>query len=174
MIDCFCCSVTKSCLILSQPLELQLAKFLCPWDFPDKNAGVGCHFLLQWIFPTQESKPCPALAGEFFTAKPPREALGLIESENDSCSVMFNSLRLQRLQPTRFLSPWNSPGKNTGVGCHSLLQGIFLTQGWRLGFLHWKADSLPALYIWLLMGSPGCSDSKESACSSGDMGSIPG
>ena len=29
----------------------------------------------------------------------------------------------------RLLSPWNSPGKNTGVGSHALLQGIFLTQG---------------------------------------------
>ena len=28
------------------------------------------------------------------------------------------------LEPTRFLCPWDSPGKNTGVGCHSLLQGI--------------------------------------------------
>ena len=27
-------------------------------------------------------------------------------------------------------SAWDSPGKNTGVGCHALLQGIFLTQGW--------------------------------------------
>ena len=27
--------------------------FLCPWDFPGKNTGVGCHFLLQEIFPTQ-------------------------------------------------------------------------------------------------------------------------
>ena len=33
------------------------------------------------------------------------------------------------LQPSRPLCPWNSPGKNTGVGSHSLLQGIFLTQG---------------------------------------------
>ena len=30
---------------------------------------------------------------------------------------------------TRFLCPWNSPGKNSGVGSHSLLQGIFPTQG---------------------------------------------
>ena len=28
-----------------------------PWDFPGKNTGVGCHFLLQRIFPTQESNP---------------------------------------------------------------------------------------------------------------------
>ena len=32
--------------------------------------------------------------------------------------------------------PWNSPGENTGLGCHSLLQGIFLTQGWNPGLLH--------------------------------------
>ena len=28
-------------------------RLLCPWDFPGDNAGVGCHFLLQGIFPTQ-------------------------------------------------------------------------------------------------------------------------
>ena len=36
------------------------------------------------------------------------------------------------------LCPWDSPGKNTGVSYHSLLQGIFLTQGLNLGYLHWK------------------------------------
>ena len=38
----------------------------------------------------------------------------------------------------------NSPGKNTGVGCHFLLQGIFPTQGLNLGLLHllhWQVDS---------------------------------
>ena len=30
---------------------------LCPWDFPGKSTGVGCHFLLQRIFPTQGSNP---------------------------------------------------------------------------------------------------------------------
>ena len=49
---------------------------------------------------------------------------------------MSNSLRPQGLQPTKFLCPWNSPGKNTGVAGHSLLQGIFLTQGLNLGLLH--------------------------------------
>ena len=33
------------------------------------------------------------------------------------------------LQPTRLFCPWDSPGMNIGVGCHALLQGIFLTQG---------------------------------------------
>ena len=36
-----------------RPLGLQPARLLCPWDFPGKNTGVGCHFLLQGLFPTQ-------------------------------------------------------------------------------------------------------------------------
>ena len=39
-------------------------------------------------------------------------------------------------KPARFLCPSNSPVKNTGVGSHSLFQGIFLTQGLNLGLLH--------------------------------------
>ena len=38
--------------------ELQPTRLLCTWDFPDKNAGVGCHFLLPGIFPTLGSNPC--------------------------------------------------------------------------------------------------------------------
>ena len=41
-----------------QPRGLQSARPICPWNFPGKNAGVGCHFLLQGIFPTQGSNPC--------------------------------------------------------------------------------------------------------------------
>ena len=39
-------------------------------------------------------------------------------------SVVSDSVRLQRQQPTRLPCPWDSPGKNTGVGCHFLLQCI--------------------------------------------------
>ena len=69
-----------------------------------------------------------------------------------ACSVMSDSLQPQGLQPTRLLWPWNFPGKNIGaifqaiLGCHLLLQEIFLTQGsnlYFLGLLHWQADSLP-------------------------------
>ena len=41
------------------------------------------------------------------------------------------------------IHPWDSPGKNTGVGCHFLLQEIFLTQGSKSRLLHWQVDSLP-------------------------------
>ena len=53
-----------------------------------------------------------------------------------SHSVISNSLPSHRLYPTRLLCPWDSPDKNTGVGCHALLQGIFLTQGLKPGPLH--------------------------------------
>ena len=43
-------------------------------------------------------------------------------------SIMSNSLRPRGLQPARPLCPWDSPGKNTGVGCLALLQGILPTQ----------------------------------------------
>ena len=36
---------------------LQPTRLLCSWDFPSKNTGVGCHFLLQEIFPTQGQNP---------------------------------------------------------------------------------------------------------------------
>ena len=39
-----------------------------------------------------------------------------------SLSVVSNSLRPHGLQPTWLPHPWDSPGKNTGVGCHFLLQ----------------------------------------------------
>ena len=53
-----------------------------------------------------------------------------------SCSVVSDSLRPLGLQPIRLLCLWNSPGMNTGVGFHSLLQGIFLTQGSNPDLLH--------------------------------------
>ena len=57
------------------------------------------------------------------------------------------------LQPPRFLCPWKSPGKNTGVSCHFLFQGIFLTQGWNQSLLHllWSRQ---ILYHQHHLGSP--------------------
>ena len=67
-----------------------------------------------------------------------------------SCSVTSSSLWPHGLWPTRLFCSWNSPGKNTGVGCHSLLQGIFLTQGSNTGLLHCRQ----ILYHLSHQGSP--------------------
>ena len=53
---------------------------------------------------------------------------------------------LQKCSVLWLLCPWDSPGKNTGVGCHFLLQGIFPPPGPNLGsfcLLHWQVGSLP-------------------------------
>ena len=57
-----------------QPPGLQPTKILCPWDFPDKNTVVGCHFLLQGIFWSKDwtSVSCSSCtAHRFFTTEPP-------------------------------------------------------------------------------------------------------
>ena len=61
-------------------------------------------------------------------------------------SVASGSFVPHGLYPARLLCPWGSPGKNTGVGCHFLLQGIFLTRGSNLCFLRGQADFLPLSY----------------------------
>ena len=51
-------------------------------------------------------------------------------------SIMSDSLRSYGMQPSRLLCSWDFQGKNSRVGCHFLLQGIFLTQGLNPGFLY--------------------------------------
>ena len=46
-----------------------------------------------------------------------------------ACYVSSDSVQPYGPSPARLLCPWDSPGKNIGVGCQALLQGIFLTQG---------------------------------------------
>ena len=82
----------QSCPTL-RPHRRQPTRLLCPWDSPGKNAGVGCHFLLQYM---------------------------KVESESEVAQSCL-TLRPHRLQPTRLLRPWDFPGKSTGVGCHCLL-----------------------------------------------------
>ena len=60
------------------------------------------------------------------------------ESVSVSRSVVSESFRPRGLHPTRLLCPWDSPGKSPGVGHQALLQGIFPTQGWNAGLLHYR------------------------------------
>ena len=125
----------------SQPSRLP-----CPWDFPGKNTGVGCHFLLQGIFPTQGSNPGFPHS---------RQILYQLSHKGSLCSHYPNihiqyiytytvkSLSRARLfvtpwtvACTKLLCPWGFLGKSTGVGCRFLLQGIFPTQRSNPGLPH--------------------------------------
>jgi len=61
-----------------------------------------------------------------------------------------DSFQPHGLQPARLLCPWDSPGENTRVGCHALLQRIFPTQGASSGLLHCRQ----ILYCLSHQGSP--------------------
>ena len=64
------------------------------------------------------------------------------------CLVTKSCLTLcDPMWPAKLLCPWDSPGRNTGVGCHFLLQEIFPTQGSNLSLLHWHVDSSPLTYL---------------------------
>ena len=88
--------------------------------------------------------------------------------ESESVKVLVSqSCRLFAIPwavPTRLLCSWDSPGKNTGMGCHFLLQGIFLNQGSNPGLPHcrqilyllsqWLEPVSAAEYKWLIHRSP--------------------
>ena len=120
---------------------------LCPWNFPGENTGVGCHFIHQGVFLTQGLNlhllPLVHWPVSSSPLMPP-----LYLTNNDCvCSVVSGSLWPYGRQPLRFLGLWDCPGKNTGVGCHFILQGIFLTQGSNLHLQHWQPSSLPLHHL---------------------------
>ena len=85
----------------------------------------GLFLLIEWWRWLKLSCPFPG----FIDVKVP-------ENMCDSNSVMSDSLRSHGLKPARLLCAQNSLRKNTGVGCHSLLQGIFPSQGLNPGLKH--------------------------------------
>ena len=53
---CCCCQVASVVSDSVRPHRWQPTRLLCPWDFPGKNTGVGCHFLLQCMKVKSESE----------------------------------------------------------------------------------------------------------------------
>ena len=73
-----CCAGLVALVVSDSLQPYGPARLLCPWDSPGKNTGVGCHALLQGIFPTQGSNSSlmsPALAGRFYTTSTTWESL---------------------------------------------------------------------------------------------------
>ena len=118
------------------------------WNSPGQNTGVGSLSILQGISPIQGSNPGLLDCRQIISLLSHKGSPRILEwvtypfyssllhcrwilyqlSYQESCcycqvtSVMSDSMRPQRRQPTRLPSPWDSPGKNTGVGCHFLPQ----------------------------------------------------
>ena len=154
----------QSCLTL-QPHGLQPTRLLCPWDSSGKNTEVGCHFLLQGIFLSQGSNlhllnwqagssPLVPPGKPYSDGMGQRSKTGMFSNLPWFHLILllllllscFSRVRLcvtHRRQPTRLPRPWEYPGKNTGVGCHFLLQGSFLTQELNPGLPHCRQMLYP-------------------------------
>ena len=87
----------------------------CKWIYYPKQAIDSMQFLsnYQWNFNRIRTK-------NFTFCMETQKTLN--SKVKWSRSVVSDSLQPHGLQPTRLLRPWDSPGKNTGVGCHCLLQ----------------------------------------------------
>ena len=133
------CVVAQSCPTLCNPLDCSLPGSPDHEDSPGKYTGVGRHALLQGIFPIQGLIPgLPQY----------RRVLYQLSYQGSPCYIYAAAAAAKSLQSCPTLcnpmdcSPpgssvhGNSPGKNTGVGCHALLQGILPTQGSNPGLLH--------------------------------------
>ena len=130
----------QSCLTLCNP-GLQPSRLLCPWDSPSKNTGVSCHALLQGIFLTQGLHPHFLHLLHWQAGSLPLAPPGKPHDTSCCCCCLVTSVVCDSVRPygrklTRLLCLWDSPGKNTGMGCHVPLQGIFLTQGSNPHLLH--------------------------------------
>ena len=128
--------------------SMTVTRLLCPLDSPGENTGVGCHFLLQTIFPSLLH--CRQILYWLMVG---------VQSLSHGWLFQFHSL-----QPTRLLCPWDFPGKNSGAGCHFLLQGIFWTWGSNWGLRHCKQilyhrATRKALHLGILKLAPGHSQS---------------
>ena len=128
----------QSCPTLCNRMDCSLPGS-CPWNFPGKNTGVGCPPPGDLPDPGIEpaSLLSPALTGWFFTTSATWEALkgicAVLCLVAQSCPTLCDPVDCS---PPGSSVLGDSPGKNTGVGCHALLQGIFPTQGSYPGLLH--------------------------------------
>ena len=88
-----CAKSLQSCLTLCSPMHCGLwpTRLLCPWDSPGKNIGVGCHFLFQGIFLTQESNPHLLLLLHWQSGylMPPLASLFSPSAPQNNVSILF-------------------------------------------------------------------------------------
>ena len=130
----------------TRPHRQQSTRLHHPWDSPGKNTGVGCHFLLQCMKVKSESEVtqlCLTLHHPMDYSLPGFSVQGIFQARVlEWGAIAFSTKSLQSC-PSRFSPPekpyglepsgssvqGDSPRKNTGMGCHILLQGIFATQG---------------------------------------------
>ena len=107
LLKVLCMPSCFSCVQLFATLWTVPSRLLCLWDSPDKNTGVGCHALLQGIFPTQELnlRLLHLSSIRFFIAEPPLKVL---------CRNALGNSELFRSGATHFI-PLQGPAVNLSL-----------------------------------------------------------
>ena len=126
-----CSAVTDSFVFVIQLLSVQL--FVIPWA---AACQAPMSFTISWSLLKLMSIELVMPSNHLILCRP----FLLLPSVFPSIRVFSSE---SALRVTRLLCPWNFPGKNSGVGCPFLLQGVFLTQASNpclLCLLHWQAD----------------------------------
>ena len=77
---------------LSRPHGLQPTRLLCSWNFPVKNTGVVCHFLLQGSSRPKDQTQISCVASRFFTTEPSRSPVIFFCIINGEESIQFSSV----------------------------------------------------------------------------------
>ena len=152
------------------------SRLLCPWDFPSKNTGVGCHFLLLGIFLTQGLNLGLLYCRRILFTEPPcmlRCFSHVQLCDPMDCSLPGSSvhgilqagiLEWVAVPSSRdLLYPGTKPASLTFL----VLAGSFFTTN-----TTWEAYLCE--YLYLYQGFPGGPGSKESACNAGDPVLISG
>ena len=128
-----------------RPHRQQPTRLPCPWDSPGKNTGVGCHFLLQCMKVKSErevAQLCLTFSDPMDWSLPGSSIHGIFQArvlewgaiEIDAALIVVVIWLISHVRLFCNLMDCSLPGssvhgifqgKNTGVGCHFLLQGIF-------------------------------------------------
>ena len=139
------------------------------WSIPEDYSKQTCSpAVIHWTFRDNEHVIPPCLSNTVASSHSWLLSTWNVDSANEEINLTFlfnfnlNNCILSfvvyslspvwlfcdphELLPARLLCPWNFPGKNTGAGCHFLLQGIFLTKGWNSHLLHCRQ----ILYCWTM------------------------
>ena len=142
------CLVAQFCPTLCELMDCSPPGSSAHGDSPSKNTGVGCHALLQGIFPTQGLNPGLSHCRRILYHLSHQGRMDGSHLMHMTVCVLSHSVLSDSLQPSELYPPdfsvYGISRQENGAHCHSFLWGIFLTQVSNpslLCLLHWQADS---------------------------------
>ena len=140
------------------PHGLYPTRLFCSWDYPGKNTGVGCHFLLQGIFPTQELNPHHFGSYVIWVTKNGNHKYSLCTSDNSpvtrwchptisSCIIPFSSCLQSFPALGSFFISWlfTSGGQSIRVSSSASVLPMIMQDWFPLGLTGWIASQSKGL-----------------------------